>query len=299
MRKRSCRAITDAQLQALVAVAEHGSFTTAARQLNMSQSAVSHAVSSLEQALELTLVRRTTRGIGLTEAGERIARHARQILRLKERIHADAEAIRRRRDGSLLIGSFGVSASRRLLPPLKRAFAKRYPAVAVMIHEGSDQEVEQWLRDGDVEVGFVALPNEEFDTMGLWQDEMNVLLPADHVLATQPRIRSDNLESFPFIMSTGGCEAAIRSSVPETALDVRHRIRENDTIVAMVVQHVGISILPTLSLPDPLPGGIVLRPLEVSSYRQIALAVKKRKEVSPACEAFLKLARAQSVRGAT
>lgn len=293
------RTITDAQLQALVAVVDHGGFTAAARQLRLSQSAVSHAITGLEQALKVALLTRTARGVQPTEVGERIVEYSREVLRLKALIREDARATRKRRRGILRIGSFGVSASRRLLPPLMDAFAHRYPEVTVSIVEGDDQQVEQWLRDGSVDIGFITLPNDDFDTLDLSRDEMNVLLPADHRLAAHAHIQPRDLGAEPFIMSTGGCEPAIRASVPGVSLDVRYRIRDNDTVVAMVARHAGISILPTLSLPEPLPAGVVHRPLAMPYHRSIALAVMRRETVSPACEAFLKLAGAGSVAAAS
>lgn len=284
------RTMTDAQLQALVAVADQCSFTAAARQLRMSQSGVSHAINALEESLGVMLLKRQAQGVELTEIGQCVVEQGRQILQLKAQIRNDTEAVRKRQSGTLRVGSFGVSASRRLLPPLMKSFSRRYPGVTVLVLEGSDQEVEQWIRDGSVDIGFVTLPNEEFDTLYLSQDEMHVLLPANHPLARQSRIRPLDLCSSPFIMSTGGCEPAIRASAQRVKLDVRFRIRDNDTIVDMVAQQTGISILPTLSLPLTLPDAVVQRPLEHTHTREIGLAVASRKRASPACTAFLKLA---------
>ncbi|MEO8623382.1 MAG: LysR family transcriptional regulator, partial [bacterium] len=75
--------MTDAQLEALVAVADSGSFTQAARRLGLTQSAVSHAVTGLEQSLSVALIDRSAQGARLTNAGERVIQHARQILPLK------------------------------------------------------------------------------------------------------------------------------------------------------------------------------------------------------------------------
>jgi DNA-binding transcriptional LysR family regulator len=282
--------MTDAQLQALVTVADQRSFTAAARQLRMTQSAISHAVNALERSLDVMLLKRNAQGVELTEVGQRIVEQSRQILQLKAQIREDAESVRKRQNGSLRVGSFGVSASRRLLPPLMKTFSRHNPGITVLVMEGSDQEVEQWVRDGTVDVGFVTLPHEEFDTLQLTRDEMRVLLPADHPLARHACIRPSKLCSEPFIMSTGGCEGIIRDSVRRAPLDVRYRIRDNDTIVDMVSHRLGISVLPTLSLPLTLPEDVVQRPLEGTCIREVGLAVPDRRKASPACAAFLKLA---------
>jgi DNA-binding transcriptional LysR family regulator len=284
--------VTDAQLQALVAVADSGSFTAAARRLGMSQSAVSHALAGLEEALGVTLVHRSARRVRLTDVGERTAAHAREVLRLKGVIKQEADAARRLRGGTVRVGSFGVSASRRLLPPIIEAFARRHPSIDVLVQEGSDPEVERWIADGTVDVGFVTLPNDGFDTLPIAEDEMRVVVPARHPLA-ESRARGvspADVGRYPFIMPTAGCERLICDIMGDVRLDVRHRMREVDTIVAMVARGMGISIKPRLALPDVLPADVVALPLAPARTRRVALAVRRSADASPTARAFLRVA---------
>ena len=282
--------MTDAQLQAFVAVAEQGSFTIAGRQLGLTQSAVSKAVTGLEESLRVALLIRHARGVHLTDVGQRMVVRAREILHLKALMRQDAEATSGLRQGSVRVGSFGISSSRHLLPPMLEAFSRAYPGIPVTVIEGSDQEVEHWLREGRVDVCFVTLPSEEFDTIRLAQDEMTAVLPANHPLAAETRIAPRQLSQYPFIMSTGGCEPAVRELLCEAPLRVRYHIREGHTILALIQQGAGVTIMPSLALPNPLPEGVVCRPLDPPSPRAIGLAVAGRKEASPACRAFLKVA---------
>lgn len=290
MVRSSSFSLTDAQLQALVAVADHGSFTHAARQLQVSQSAVSHAVTALEESLGVDLLIRNASGVRLTSVGERMVQRAREVLKLKALMRHEAEATRGLRDGTVRVGSFGMTASQRLLPPILRHFAQGYPDITVRVIEGTDQEVEQWLREGKVDLGFVTLPNDDFHTMVLAQDEMTAVLAADHRLAGSDRIQPHQLGAYPFIMSMGGCEPAIREILDESGVNVRYHIREVHTIVEMVRQGAGVSIKPTLSLPDPMPAGVVVRPLDPPRPRTVGLAAKNRRDLSPAGKAFLKVA---------
>ncbi len=289
--------MTDAQLQALVAVADHGSFTGAARALGMTQSAVSHAVTGLEQDLRVTLLNRSARGVRLTEVGERTVEHARTVLQLKATIRQEADAARVLGRGMLRVGSFGSSASRRLLPPLIEAFERRHPGITVVVTEGTDPEVEQWIATGKVDVGFVTLPNEPFDTLQVAEDELLVVLHRNHPLAAEARIRPEQLAGTTFVMPAAGCELLIARVVPPSKLDVRYHIRDIGTIMEMVARGAGISIEPELALPAVLPPEVVLRPMEPRVPRRVALAVRSRTAASPACRAFLKIAAAQ-VRGA-
>jgi len=284
--------MTDAQLQALVAVADCGSFTGAARHLGLSQSAVSHAVTGLEQALRVTLLERSARAVRLTEVGEQTVRHAREILRRKTLIQEEADATRRLQRGTLRIGSFGVSATRRMLPPLMDAFARRYPDVAMLVTEGTDDEVRGWIHDGTVDVGFVTLPNDALETLPLAEDDFYAIVPASHALAAHARLQPRQLAALPFIMSTGGCETVVLEVMRGVTLDVRYRIRDVDTILGMTARGAGVSIMPCLALPDELPAGAVSRPLDPLRRRRVALAVRPGSDVSLPCRAFLRLAAA-------
>jgi len=282
--------MTDAQLHALLAVADSGSFTHAARRLRLTQSAVSHAVTSLEQSLRVSLIERAAQGARLTDAGERIARHARDILRLKAQIQLDAEAARRLEQGQLRIGSFGVSASRRLLPPLLDAFSARHPGVTVLVLEGSDDEVETWLRDGDIDVGFVNLPNEAFETVNVAEDVLHAIVPSHHPCARASHFPAHALGGQPFIMSSGGCELMIRDVARDIPLDVRFRIREVETMVAMVARGMAIAAAPRLALPDVAPAGVAFVPLDTDHVRRVGLAIRKQEEMGSPARALLRLA---------
>ncbi len=286
--------ITDAQLQALLAVAEYGSFTHAARRLGLTQSAVSHALTSLEQLLDTTLVERAPQGARLTPAGERIVRHSREILRLKVQIKRDADAARRFQSGELRVGSFGASASRRLLPPMLDAFAARYPNVSTLVLEGSDEEVETWLREGAIDAAFVNLPRDEFDTVAIATDTMHAIIPSTHPSATQPRLPASRLAEHPFIMSNGGCERMIRAAVGDTKLDVRYRIRDLDTIIAMVARGTGVAALPRLALPDLAPDGVIFVPLDTDQVRHVGLAVRSQEGAGSPARALLRIAARRS-----
>ncbi|MEP7000180.1 MAG: LysR family transcriptional regulator [bacterium] len=283
--------MTDAQLEALVAVADAGSFTQAARRLGLTQSAVSHAVTGLEQSLSVALIDRSAQGARLTNAGERVIQHAREILRLKGQIEQDAESARRFLDGQLRIGSFGASASRRLLPPLLEAFSARYPGVGILVREGGDDEVEGWLRDGSVDIAFVNLPIESLETEELAADVLNAVLPSSHPCAGAATIPSTMLANTPFIMSSGGCERMIVDACPDVRFDVRYSIREIETVVAMVARGMGVAIVPRLALPDEAPSGVAFVPLATSHVRHVGIAVRPQESDGTPARALLRMAR--------
>jgi LysR family transcriptional regulator, nitrogen assimilation regulatory protein len=142
------------QLDYFVHVAELGSFTRAASQLAVVQSALSRQVRSLEVELRQPLFERTGRGVTLTEAGKRLLEHGRGILQQVERARLDIENQRGAATGRLVIG-LPPSVSRSLTGPLVAAFRQRFPKATLSVVEGLSTYVMEWLAIGRVDCAVV------------------------------------------------------------------------------------------------------------------------------------------------
>ncbi|MGE5703634.1 MAG: LysR family transcriptional regulator, partial [Clostridia bacterium] len=188
------------QLQVFLSVVELGSFTKAAEHLSMTQSGVSHMISGLEQELGVVLLSRNRRGTKITEAGEKLLNHAQQIMRHVEQIQEEMFAFRGLDRGTLRIGTF-PSVSARFLPSLMALFSVRYPGIELILFEGTNQEVRNWIYTGAVNVGFVSLPDAEFETTPVMKDEMLLLLPDNHPLAEKETVEIKDIVAEPFILT--------------------------------------------------------------------------------------------------
>ena len=151
------QSITIFQLQILATVAQYRSFSEAALQLEISQSAVSRAIAALEEELGVSLLSRGRFGARLTPVGERILAHAHQILQLRDRIDHEIDLEKNLSGGRIRIASFR-SAATHLLPPLIAQFCQRFPNVKVTLAEADPTGVELALREGRVDIGLVPLP---------------------------------------------------------------------------------------------------------------------------------------------
>lgn len=189
------------------------------------------------------------------------------------------------------VGAFPSVASRRL-PRLLSAFGRRYPGIELTLREGTDDEVREWLRARAVDVGVVTLPADGWATVRLAEDELCAVVPAAHALASAPAVRADHLAEDPFVMSLGGCETLIRAVLRANGVTprVKFAVRDVDTVLALVAEGLGVTVVPALALPAALPNVAVL-PLEPPIRRRLALAVRSRDAVAPAVAAFLDLAR--------
>ena len=287
--------MTFTQLEVFALLAELRGFTLAATRLGISQSAVSHALKALEQEMGVELIHRHQAGVELTDIGAQLLLRAQEILGLSETMRQEAADARGMKRGTLRIGSFGPSASMRLLPDILEHYRRTYPAIEVRIDEGTDQEVISWIQERRVDVGFVVLPEDKLDTFALCDDRMVALLPANHPLADAPNVSLKALCDGPFIMTEAGSWPLLQRlfSAQKLTPNVIHRSAQLISTLAMVEKGYGVSILAEQALPER-------NSLHTSSYikkllsppviRSVGLAVLDERQASPATKAFIRIA---------
>ncbi|MEV4580156.1 LysR substrate-binding domain-containing protein [Nonomuraea jabiensis] len=285
--------MTFTQLRILLAVARTGNMTRAAEELNTTQSAVSHALRGLESELGLSLLVRGSHGVSLTAAGRAVRRRATLILTQLEALEQEVAAARGADTGSLRVGVI-PSANARLLPRILRLYGEAHPRVRLTVIEGSDGEVLDWLRTGAADVGTLTAGAVPADVAGLVTrplatDRMLAVLPSGHALAEHASVPVAELARHPFIMSTGGCEPLITALARAAGASLRchYRVRDTGSILAMVAEGLGVTVVPELSLPAHHPG-VHAVPLEPASERTILLALPA--DPLPAATAFAELA---------
>ena len=278
--------------QAFVKTVETGSFTRAAESLNYAQSSVSKMIQDLEKEWNMTLLQRDRSGVSLTGAGEQILPYARQLLEDYARLEAHVDAMNGIQTGMLKIGSFS-SVAIHWLPQICAEFQKDYPGIEYEVLMGDYAEVERWIMEGRVDCGFLRLPAvPDFYTISLKQDEYKVVLPATHPLAKKKTIDIHSLEGEPFMLLEHGGRTEVSSLLEMNGVhpDIRFTTWEDYAIMAMVEKGLGVAVLPGLIL-QRIPYELAIRPLKVPFYREIGLAVKNRKTMSPAMAKFLEYLR--------
>lgn len=275
------------QLRIFTAVAEMGSFSAAALELEISQSAVSRAIASLESELEVSLLVRGRFGAQLTQLGERLLGHAQQMVALRERMDDEIALARGLQGGRVRIASFR-SAATHLLPPRIARFSQRFPEVEVTLDESDPNAVEQQLREGRADVGLMPLPRSaEFDTWEIARDEFVVLVPRRRSLPET--LNWQDLSRYSFILyNYAECTSAVRGHWARwgQSLRVAYEIKEDSTIVSMVAQGLGAAILPRLAAL-PIPDGVRAYSLPEPLERAIGAAILPNVLHPPTTFAFL------------
>jgi DNA-binding transcriptional LysR family regulator len=286
-------------LLALQAIAEHRSFGRAAAALGYTQSAVSQQMAALERAVGEKLVERPggPRPVSLTEAGELLLRHAEAIVARMKAAQADLAAFAEGAAGPLRVGTY-QSVSARLLPALIRRFKEEFPSVDVQLSEsGRDDELEERLERGEVDLSFVMLPMNEapLEALQLLVDPYVLIVPAHSPLAGRAKppalreIAQQPLIGYRQCRSMTAIETAIRRAGAEPR--IVFRTDDNGTVQGLVGAGVGIALVPRLTLQPPDGSVAVVDMADLLPPRLIGIAWHRDRYRTPAARAFVETAR--------
>lgn len=290
--------IQPSDLTAFLAIARHGSFRRAATELRVTPSALSHAIRSLEERIEVRLFNRTTRSVSLTEAGERLfARAAPAFGEIEEAID-DLAAFRGAPMGSLRINAAEASA-RLVLAPLVGDFLRAYPGVSLeIVTEGALVDVVSERFDAGIRFGETLAADMIAVPIGPRQRFVAVASPGylarhprpmtPHDLPALPciRFRFDSGADFHWEFDRGGVELAITVEGPFVT-------NSQEMMIAAAVDGVGIAyVLDGLAEPHVTAGRLV-RILEdwCPLIPGLYLYYPSRRQVPSALRAFIDFTR--------
>ncbi|OTG89113.1 LysR family transcriptional regulator [Acinetobacter sp. ANC 3813] len=287
--------MTLTQLEIFILVAEYQSFTAAAKELGITQSAASHAVKSLEKDWDVHLLIREQHQIELTHIGRQLLSHAKEMLNTAQIMQQEINASHGIQQGTLRIGSFGASSSIHLLPELLNAYRQRYPNIEIFVEEGTDHDVSQWIHERQVDIGFAVLPRTDLDTYPLLQDIFIALIPKSYPVAQQSALNIQDLQDYPFIMTKAGSQTHVERLLKQYQIQpkIMYQMSQLLTILNMVNLQEGIAIVADMSMTADLlqlHPNVIKRPLLPNTQRQIGLAIKDANSASPAVKAFIQLA---------
>jgi DNA-binding transcriptional LysR family regulator len=236
-------------VQLVLAIAEEGSISRAADKLNLAVAAASKRVTDLELQLGTKLFKRQPHGVKVTESGDKLLAHIKQIDNLIGRLEGDAQALSHGRDGRIIIGAPKSVIIQSLAKDISR-IQEKYPQITLKIVEENSQVIQQLLRDKVIDVGIYEktsgfLDLEKFD----YQHDSLVLVYSRHhfQFSTEP-VGIDEILNTPIVSLGKG--SAILSAV-QRAHKSRGRVFRNnftvsgfDTMLALVRNGLGIGLMP-------------------------------------------------------
>ena len=246
-------------LRYLVAVADHRHFGRAAEACFVSQPTLSTQIKKLEKELGVELFERNPRQVLLTAAGARVVEHARQALAQADAIRDVARQARDPESGTLRVGVFPTLAPY-LLPHIVPALHDRFPHLELLLVEEKTEVVVQQLRDGQLDVGLLALPIDEsgLHEETLFEEDFVLAVPAEHALGrTRKKIDLGALAGEQLLLlEEGHCLRAQALSVCQmNGAGERRGFRATslETLRQMVAAGVGTTLLPELAVHEPVP----------------------------------------------
>ena len=273
--------------ETLMTVVDTGSLTRAAAQLGCTQSAVSHCLDALEKELGFAVLKRSRAGVRLTGEGERLLPAVRSLLASAEQLEQTASSIRGLESGTVRIGAF-TSVAVHWLPPVLKEFQQDYPHVDFKLLNGDYHDVEQWLSDGSVDVGFVALPaGVDCECIPLMEDRLLAILPLHSRFENYPKFPLVECETEPFISLLQSSDHDARRALEAAGVkpNVRFYTKDDYAVIAMVEQGLGISIMPELLLKGR-HDALQILPLIPEAKRTIGLAIAAGQRAGPATRRF-------------
>ena len=187
-------------LKYFVEVADQKSFSKAARNLHISQSAISRTIKALEDELGVVLFMRNAKSVELTDGGTIFLTHAKRVVFMFEHLKTDFENEFRLEQGSIRIGIPPITDAP-IFAQLLGEFKKVYPQIELELYEQGSKKVEISVQEGLIDIGIICTkPNpKEFESFYLTSDPLSVIIPKGNPLAKEKEIRLEMLSEEAFV----------------------------------------------------------------------------------------------------
>lgn len=267
------------QLRALVAVAEHHSFSAGARALGTVQSNVSAHIARLERDLDATLIDRATNR--LTDEGRVVLARARRIEAEFEALDSDIASLRDIVSGSVRLGSIGTTA-RWLVAPLLTSVTREYPQIRVVVLDATTSSLVLNLVSGTVDLAIVNLPIDEPDLIvePLFDEDRILIVPAGHPLHERDSVALSELAGHELLLEARGTgfRDVLDAAASEQGFELNAKAELDGMrlLASLVFAGFGAGIVPASAVPPDIDGTWRRIPLVGVPGRSVGLARRRR-----------------------
>ena len=283
------------KLQLFSDIAYTKNLSESAQRLGYTQSGVSHAINKLELEMGVSLLKRTNHGVYLTKDAEFLLPKVRSIIGNYNRLMEGVDSLRGLTKGELSIGTYS-SIARQWLPAIIKRFQELYPNIKLSIHEGGVKSIEKWLHDGIIDIGFLSWrKNQNFKFITLSRDNLYVI--TSKAMEMLPSYREvfplKAFSEYPFIASKSGVDNDVSDAFETAGVkpDIRFSCNDEHTIISMVANNLGISLLPNMFLKGR-ENEINIIPVSPCAVRTLGIGVISEKNMSVSAAAFIQTSKA-------
>lgn len=286
------------QLKAFAAVARQKSFTRAAAELGLTQSAISRSVRELEEEIDQRLFDRTTRQVELTDAGEHLSQRICHLIEEVEQTLRESHGTGKPCQGTVQIATDPVLSSMSV-PMWVASCRTAWPGIGITLRDRSHECVLQSVRSGEVDFGIASNPVacDDLYCEPLYMDPLHAVLPAGHPLAARESLGWGELADASVLSldHNSGVQPAV-----ERALGTYH-VRPGSlqllghfaAIFGMVAMGLGIGVVPARAQMAGIGPAAVLRPLRPQVSNNVMLVRRKARSLKPNAAAIWDNLRAQ------
>ena len=278
------------KFQLFVDIAETGNFTRSGERMGYTQSGVSHILKSLEMDMGFPLFTRNKQGVRLTKNAEMILPLVRSLLSRYEILEQTVNNLKGLEIGRLVIATYS-SIAVNWMPPIIHQFQKVYPEIDITLMEGGADDILTWLNEDVADLGFVSHRNmESLEWISLCEDPLVAVLPKDYPPPDSGMFPIKEFDGKCFIISAMGTDYDIHYALETSGVkpDMRFSATDDHTIIAMVANKLGVSILPQLMIRN-YKNQVSSYLLEPYYFRDLGIAVKSKINMSPAAAKFLEI----------
>jgi DNA-binding transcriptional LysR family regulator len=277
-------------LRALVTVIELGSFSAAARRLNLTQPAISAQIRELEQRLGVSLIERVGKTARVTAAGLEMLPHADALLTGADRALAAMRGYQAGHAGRVHVAT-GPTALRYLLPPVVLRLRETHPDIELVLTTGTTQEIAERLLANTADLGFTSLPVDDgkFSVARVRTDEMVAIFPATEagipdVVSPQEVAKRRLILEY----QRGTKPTPSRTWLQAAGIDAKPALQFNTItdIKDAVSAGLGMAIVPAPAITHAPPtNSFVARPLDPPLKRTLGLIRRRDKPEDPVLQA--------------
>lgn len=272
------------------AVVEERSFQKASVILNMTPSAVSHAISSMEKEVGFSLFVRGKQETILTSQGELLLPYVRTVLQSEESLRQAIAEFQGLEKGTIKIGGFNSVCSV-WMPEIVKEFQRNFPNIHIVIYQGTYENVAEWLRNGTIDIALISKVSADgFDFKPLYRDRLMCVVPKDFQTLNKDYITFEEMKETPFVTPWQSCDGDVQRVLENhnIHLSAYCHVVDDMSTVAMVEAGMGICILPEL-LKERTGETVNWYPMEEACYREIGYAVGNTKTISPAVKKMIEI----------
>ncbi|MGC3986807.1 MAG: LysR family transcriptional regulator [Pseudorhodoferax sp.] len=291
------------ELHTFIAVARSLSFSAAAAQLHVTQPTVTGRIHRLEALLGVQLLRRTTRKVEPTPAGEQLLREAVKALHgLSTLVEAFRKEARRARQRVVVAATPTIAALR--MPPLIQAYCERFPDVEVELLDLKYAAVLAAIDTGEADVAVLALdaPDRRYRFTALWKDDMVLVAPRKHPLAEHRSVGARELASVPLIVvdQYQAVRGRIAAALQERGLGMpASKVVGNlNTLLGMLDAGMGVTLLPrSVSDRGSVSRHARIEIKDIDMTRNFGIVTSRTGKPGAALQSFVRFLRQADIQG--